>query len=476
MPSHPTDDLESFLKRQDPSTLVGVLIELASDHEPVRERLARLQLSGRPDMLAAGFRKSLNAWRRSSSFFSYRESGDFGRTLEAWLDQVHRELLPKDPAAALALFESFIEADGTFFERADDSDGCIGDAVRAACRYWLQAASQCEEAPASEWSSRLVKLFGDDQYGARDELLRRAELLLDEKALRALAAQFESRMAGALAAPADDNGHSHEVFRISAALSLLAEALHDPDVMVRGVLSYSPQPNAMQQKAFVDAYLEADRPSDALAWLQGSWGHMEDTRERLESDALGRLGRHGESAPIRQRLFERSISVFDLHRWLAQLPDASRPEALQRARRLALGHDDPATAATLLLDIGDDEAAEAMLLGEPTRIRGDDYGALVPLAQALRTHRRLRGEAAIYRALLTAILARAYARAYGHAASYWIRLREIAGTGMDLLPLESHEVFEAAIRSRHARKVAFWAHVNGKRSDHGDEVGRRGNS
>jgi hypothetical protein len=161
--------------------------------------------------------------------------------------------------------------------------------------------------------------------------------------------------------------------------------------------------------------------------------------------------------------------VFDLHRWLEHLPEASRHEALERARQLALGHDDPATAATLLLDIGDDEAAEAMLLAEPARIRGDNYGALVPLAQALKTHQRLRGEAAIYRALLTAILNRAYARAYGHAARYWARLREIAATGVGLLPLESHEAFESAIRLRHARKTAFWAHVNGQRSNHADE-------
>jgi hypothetical protein len=42
------------------------------------------------------------------------------------------------------------------------------------------------------------------------------------------------------------------------------------------------------------------------------------------------------------------------------------------------------------------------------------------------------------RALLTAILT----RAYGHAARHWARLREIAATGIGLLPLESHEDFE----------------------------------
>jgi hypothetical protein len=468
MPPKPTEDLESFLKRQDPSTLVSLLIELANDHEAVQARLARLQLSDRPGKLAAGFRATLTAWRRSSKYFGYRASGEFGCTLEGWLDQVARELLTKDPAAALALFESFIEADGVFFECADDSDGCIGDAVRAGCRHWLQAAARCE-APASDWPGRLVRLASDDQYGARDELLRRAELLLDEPALRALVVQFESRMASALATPASGDGPPYEVFKISAALSLLSEALHDPDVEVRAVLSYSPQPNARQKEAFAEAYIKADRPTDALTWLQGPWESMEGTRRSLESQALERLGRHSESAPIRQQIFEQSISVFDLHRWLEHLHEASRHEALARARQLALGHDDPTTAATLLLDLGDDEEAEAMLLAGPDRIRGESYGVLVPLAQALKSHQRLRGETALYRALLTAILTRAYARAYGHAARYWARLREIAAMGVGLLPLESHEDFEAAIRSRHARKTAFWAHVNGTRSDHADE-------
>lgn len=465
MPRKSTDDLETVLSRQDPSTLGDVLVELADDHEVVQARLARLQLADRSKELAAGFGETLNAWRRSTKFVSYREAREFGRTLEAWLDQVDRELLPQDPTAALALFQSFIEVDGVFFERADDSDGCIGDAVRAACRHWLQAAARCES-PASERMGRLMKLVSNNQYGARDELLRRAELLLDEAALRDLVAQFESRMASALAAPASSDGPPLDVFKVSAILSLLAEALHDPDVKVRAVLSYSPRPNPLQKKAFAEAYLEVDRPTDALTWLQAPWGHMEDTRQSLESDALGRLGRYDESARIRQQLFERSICVFDLHRWLEHLPEESKHAAMERARQLALRHDDPATAATLLLDIGDDESAEAVLLAGPSRIRGDDYGALVPLAKALKGHQRSRGEAAIYRALLTAILTRGYVRAYQHAARYWARLREIAATGVGLLPLESHEEFEAAIRLRHARKTAFWARVNGLRSNH----------
>ena len=68
MPTKPDDDLEAFLKRQDSSTLVDVLVEPANDYDAVQARLARLQLVYRPDKLAARFRKTLTAWRRSSKF------------------------------------------------------------------------------------------------------------------------------------------------------------------------------------------------------------------------------------------------------------------------------------------------------------------------------------------------------------------------------------------------------------------------
>lgn len=89
------EDLEAFLRRQDATELVDVLLELANDHETVQARLARMQLADRPDKLAAGFKKTLSGWRRSSKFYGYREAGEFGRMLDGWLGQVARELLPK---------------------------------------------------------------------------------------------------------------------------------------------------------------------------------------------------------------------------------------------------------------------------------------------------------------------------------------------------------------------------------------------
>ena len=58
---------------------------------------------------------------------------------------------------------------------------------------------------------------------------------------------------------------------------------------------------------------------------------------------------------------------------------------------------------------------------------------------------------------------------YGHPTPYWARLGKVAGSGVGLLPLPSHEESEAEIRPRHERKSAFWAHVNGTRRDRHDE-------
>ena len=115
MPSKTSlDTLASFIGQQDAATLASILIDLAEDHEAVRERLVRLQLSTQPKALAAAFRKKLEAWKRSNEYHRYAQVSDFGRELEAWLGQVERELMPQHPAEALALAAAFIEADEVF--------------------------------------------------------------------------------------------------------------------------------------------------------------------------------------------------------------------------------------------------------------------------------------------------------------------------------------------------------------------------
>jgi len=168
------------------------------------------------------------------------------------------------------------------------------------------------------------------------------------------------------------------------------------------------------QQGFVRAYLDHDRPADALHWLDGHWAHLESSRLRLLAETLAKLGRASDSAAVRKELFD---------------------------------------------EVGDEALAEGALVDNADRVDGNHYGKLVPLAEALEARGLLRGATACCRALLLAILARAYVRVYGHAARYFKRLGEIAGRQPDVRPLAPHESFVAVVRTQHARKVAFWSYV-----------------
>ena len=457
------DHLASFIRQLDAETLSSILIELAADHPAVHERLARLQLSNQPKALATLFRKKLAAWKRSTQYVDYSQVGEFGRELHAWLEQVELELMPRDPAEALALAEAFIQGDEVFFNRADDSSGVVGDAIRAACVLWLKAASRCES-PASAWPDRIATLFAADQYGPREELLRRSDLLLSEEALRGLVASCDAQLDDALEhPPAAPKRINWPASRASTALSLLSEATRDPDVLVRAMLRHSPSPNPIQKSTLAEAFLKYGRPEGALAWLECSWAHLESTRLHLHAQALAALGRTGEAALDRRQIFEASLAVWDLHAWLELLPPHEQASATEHARGLAAAHADPTVVALLLMDIGDDSAAEVALVRVPGAIQGRNYGTLVPLAAALELKGLWTGATVVYRALLVAILDRAYAPAYHHAARYWARLATLAPTFTGPMHLESPEVFEARIRAQHKRKSSFWAHVSGAR-------------
>lgn len=470
MPSKTTSDtLASFIRQQAADTLASILIELADDHDVVRERLVRLQLSRQPKALAAAFRKKLAGWKRSPKYIDYSQAGDFGRELEAWLGQIERELMPQDPAEALALAEAFIQADEVFFNRADDSGGVIGDAMRAGCLLWLRAASRCES-PAGAWPDRLGALVAADQYGARETLLRQADLLLSEAALRGLVATCEAQLDAATGHPsAAPTRVNWPAVQASTALSLLSEALRDPDVLVRAVLRRSPAPYPAQKASMAEAFLKYGRPEGALPWLEDSWAQLESTRERLLAQTLTALGRTDEASVVRQRIFEESLAVSDLHGWLDLLPPPEQAHAIRRARQLAAAHSDPVVVALLLLDVGDDAAAEAALASAPAAIQGHNYGILVPLAETLERNDLWTGSTAVYRALLTAILDRAYSPAYRHAAKYWAKLQALSLKCSGLMSLEPPDAFEARIRAQHKRKTSFWAHVNGERTADDDD-------
>jgi hypothetical protein len=453
----PAPELKEFLATQDKSTLIAVLAELAEANEPVRQRLERLKLRTDPRKLATAFKRILSAWRRSTKFIDLRAGSAFAAELLEWLDQVERELVMLDPARALDLIEALIECDGPFMERADDSDGSIGDVLRIACERWLQTAKQINNSDI-DWVERIYSLANADDYGVREALLSQANMLLDEASLRVLAGRFEGDLYLALK---QGSGQSlaPQVFMASGSIHLVSEALGDPDLHVRAVTQYSPNPNDLQKAGFAEAYLQHQRPEKALAWLEGNWGNREDSRLRLLAQTQAMLGHHDDAADIRRRVFCSSGAVDDFRAWRELLSSADHEMANQAARDKASAVSDPIDAARLLLEIGDAAGAANLLVERYEAIDGRRYYLLLPVAEALEASQLLLGCTACYRALLLGILSRGYAPAYAHAARYFKLLRRFTENVSDFGPLSDHEEFEIQLSKVHGRKTSFWNHI-----------------
>ena len=456
-PPQSESELKEFLASQDKSTLIDVLAELAEVNESVRQRLERLKLSAEPKKLAASFKRNLSAWRRSTKFIERRAASAFAAELLAWLDQVERELVPVDPVRALDLIEGLIECDGSVIERADDSDGSIGDVFGVACKRWLQTAKQIDNSDV-DWVERIYTLAKAHDYGVRETLLSEANMLLDEASLRVLAGRFEGDLYLALKQGLGQS-LAPQVFMASGSIHLVSEALGDPDVRVRAVTQYSPNPNELQKAGFAEAYLQHQQPEKALAWLDGNWGNREDSRLRLLAQAQAMLGHNDDSADIRRRVFCSSGSIEDFRAWREVLSSTDQEMANQTARDKASAVSDPIDAARLLLEIGDARGAANVLVQRYEAIDGRRYYLLLPVAESLEANRLPLGCTACYRALLLGILSRGYAPAYAHAARYLKVLRRFAETLSDFELLPNHNEFEAQLGKAHGRKASFRNHV-----------------
>jgi hypothetical protein len=161
--------LASFLARQDAQTLAQALLELAEDYAPVYLRLERLRLRNDPAALKAQFTQQLQRWETDEQFVRCQDAAAFGRELDVWVVQVQREVLPRFPGEAMALFAAFLELDRAVFERVDDEGGYIGGAFELACRLW-QTAATAAGLSAAEIAGRASAMLFADSYGARAAL------------------------------------------------------------------------------------------------------------------------------------------------------------------------------------------------------------------------------------------------------------------------------------------------------------------
>jgi hypothetical protein len=455
------DSMRSKLAAASKDDLVRLIERLAADSAEVS---ARLDYLTDPDAAAKALQGRIRSIRSNKRFVSYSEAREVAAELGIIAADIRADVLPKEPLKAAALAEKLFSLDDVIFNRADDSDGLIGDELRAACVLWLDATAAARKVNAgadADWAAALYDLYQANDYGVREPLLEEAHRLLHEDELRALAARFERDARAVLERPKHGNREFHDVFAPSSAMGLIAGALRDPVLHERSIRIHSPDPNELQAIDIASHYVECGDAAGALRWLGHPFApNNEYQRLDLLDSAYALLGDRARQLDIRREQYRRAPGIHT-YRALEEILAPSERSALRaRACQDAKSNPHVATAAELLFALEEPLLAEQLIIDHASELDGRNYVLLTSLVEAATANRRWLAATIIWRALLDAILTRGYAKAYAHAARYLRELRATAPQIEDFHGHPTHADYERSLRMAHGRKTSFWQRLS----------------
>jgi hypothetical protein len=130
--------VRSKLAAASKADLVRLIERLAADSAEVS---ARLDYLTDPDAAAKALQGRIRSIRSNKRFVSYSEAREVAAELGVIAADIRADVLPTDPLKSAALAEKLFSLDDVIFNRADDSDGLIGDEAGRRASCWLDAAA-----------------------------------------------------------------------------------------------------------------------------------------------------------------------------------------------------------------------------------------------------------------------------------------------------------------------------------------------
>src|ERR1700737_617084 len=322
-----------------------------------------LAASAPGDALVKTLAAEIDAIRRDRRFYGYRESSTLAHELDRIREGITADLLPVHPSAAAELLGRLIRLDANVFERSDDSDGVIGDAIAEVVRDCGRAWAAIAERDPNMLAAEVLDLFTTDEYGARGEVIIAFATALGTAGLDELEHIARERL---------EQGAAGKHQYLAVALENIADARGDVD----GYIGAKPLAGseAAAVREIVERLVAVGRLEEALHWAEhtGVPTFERENIARLKVDILDRLGRTEDAQAVRWSIFATSLSAGILDEYLSRLPEDAVAEARQRAIATACRHPDVHQSLPLLTELSPDIAADLVCkrLGE---IRGNAH-------------------------------------------------------------------------------------------------------
>lgn len=454
---HPHDEARrARLAALPAATLADALMKLAF-HDEAADNLVNRLLAPPADRLKRA-RAALAGLRRGRKFVSWRESGEFARSLVAILDELRDSNC--DPDTGLDLVTRFYESDAAVLGRCDDSSGIIGDAFRTDAReLWDHFAALTDE--PDTLVDRTEKLLTADDYGVRDSVLRNVTQWLPPAQVRALVDRFWARAEAEEASVRGKTGHRSRPHGFLL-VQILAERMVDPELYERATERWCGGEVGGLGLSIARVYLAAGRAFDAKRWIdRPEIGRNVFAREREEllEQVHEQLGERDALVDLVRGRFERHPDVATLDRLVALVGEDQRAPLVARAVERITSGEFSLGSLDFLIETGHVDQAARIVCARRAEIDGSYYPHVLRLADFLEAAGFSLATSVLYRALLDSILERANTKTYGHGARYWKKLDTLAATITDWQDVEPHPSYRTRVQEKHKRKASFWAQV-----------------
>jgi uncharacterized Zn finger protein len=415
---------------------------------------------------------------RVGDFRTYRQVPDYARRVHLAADVVEQLVDGGSPDLAIDLAERALRKLERALERADDSDGLIGDLLR---RFQDVHLAACEAArpDAVDLAERLARWELDGEWDVFRGAAERYVDVLGETGLAAYRAAVENRWdeVPALAPRQEDRAFERsDRFNVRYAMEALARSSGDVDALVavhardqssayrfltiaevcrdagradealmwaeRGVRAFPVGTDVRLRELLADLYLDRGRSDDAMALI---WAELV---EHPSLTAYQRLRRYADRISEGPAWKARAIEEVRRSTELAIAAEDARPRPMSRGPRRW----DPLPDGSVLVEILAWERDLDMAWAEARRLGCSRSGWLRLARLTEASHPE--DAAAVYRTEVEALLAVTDKRVYEEAVDLLRRLKPLLeGLGKD----DEFVSFAHEIRAANVRRPAFIA-------------------
>lgn len=276
----PWRDIEAYLGRQDPQTLIELLLEVAQRDDRLYQSLwLKAERDQAPGNVTPAFRQAIDDATATHGFIDdWEAASDFAANISPVVDALEELLKPKTAATLVELAEYAIERIENAMEQVDDSDGESGNLVCRLGELHLQACLMARPDPAA-LAGRLFRFQTTLPFGLCDfDVLTYAEALGDAglRRYRELAEAEWRKLK-----PVDaKGGYDARRATIKRIMEQLAEARGDVDELV--AIKASDLSSAYRYLDIAETWAAAGQPDKALEWAErGLRAFPEKTDNRL---------------------------------------------------------------------------------------------------------------------------------------------------------------------------------------------------